>query len=222
LTETAAPSTFPSVPSRRRHLLIWSAVTAAHLAAFAAVWSSGAAGVGVTPSREGGLMLVMLTPEPVALSGEQPQGRALGAGAALVAPLLPTAIAPTLPGPVGVAALLVAEPRPASVLAPVGLAGPDVAAPRPIEFTPPAFLERVEPVYPDRARRAGVEGVATVRIRLDDVGAILAVELVESSGHRSLDEAALTAARSSRFAPAARASAGVPSEALATYRFELR
>lgn len=210
------------MPSRRRHLLIWSAVTAAHLAAFAAVWSSGAAGVGVTPSREGGLMLVMLTPEPVALSGEQPQGRALGAGAAFVAPLISAVAAPISPGPVGVEALPVAEPLTSPVPIPVGLVGPDVAAPRPVVFTPPAFVERVEPAYPDRARRAGVEGVATVRIRLDDVGAILAVELVESSGHRSLDEAALTAARSSRFAPAARASTGVASEALATYRFELR
>lgn len=207
---------------RRRHLLIWSAVTAAHLAAFAAVWSSGAAGVGVTPSPEGGMMLVLLTPEPVALPGEQPQGRALGAGVPVAAPLLPAAIAPTLPGPVGVEALPAAEPLTSPVPIPVGVAGPVVAAARPPVFTPPAFVERVEPVYPDRARRAGVEGVATVRIRLDARGAILAVELVEPSGHRSLDEAALTAARSSRFAPAARASAGVASEALATYRFELR
>ena len=64
----------------RRHRLIWVAVTAAHLAAIAAVWSSGRTGVGPPPSPEGGLMILLLSPEPVALPGEQLAGQALGAG----------------------------------------------------------------------------------------------------------------------------------------------
>jgi TonB family protein len=211
------------VRSRRRHLLIWSAVTAAHLAALAAVWSSGAPGVGPTPPREGGLMIVLFTPEPVALPGEQSQGQALGAGLPAAQPPRPAAATSVAPGPV--VAELVPAPEPAaapgpapSAAAPVALA----AAPLVARFTPPAFVERVEPLYPERARRAGIEGVATVRVRLDPAGAVVAVELLRTSGSRLLDDAALAAARDSRFAPASRDAAQVASEALATYRFELR
>ena len=70
--------------------------------------------------------------------------------------------------------------------------------------------------------RAGVEGLATVRVQLDPAGAVIAVQLVQSAGSRLLDEAALAAAHASRFAPATRGQVRVSSEALATYRFELR
>jgi len=209
------------VRPHRRHLLIWSAVTVAHLAALAAVWSGAARGQGEVRPPEVGLLVVILTPEsPVALPGEVPLGDGLGGGA--LPPLLPVA-------PILVSTEAVAPVGSASVPAPVAVAGPavaavpsPVAAHRPVAFSPPAFLDRVEPAYPPRARRAGIEGVATVRVRLDAAGAVLAVELVQASGSRLLDEAALDAARASRFAPATREAAAIASEALATYRFELR
>ena len=204
----------------RRHLLIWSAVTVAHLAALGAVWSGAARGQGEVRPPDGGLLVVILTPEsPAALPGEVPLGDGLGGGA--LPPLLPVA-------PILVSTEAVAPVGPASVPAPSPVEGlaaapaAPVAAPRPVAFIPPAFLERVEPAYPPRARRAGIEGVATVRVRLDAAGAVLAVELVQASGSRLLDEAALAAARASRFAPATREAAAIASEALATYRFELR
>jgi len=60
------------------------------------------------------------------------------------------------------------------------------------------------------------------RIWLTPEGGIERVELAESSGHRSLDEAALAAAGASTFTPAARDRRPVAASALATYRFELR
>lgn len=208
----------------RRHRLIWVAVTAAHLAAIAAVWSSGRTGVSPPPSPEGGLMILLLSPEPVALPGEQLAGQALGAGLPFAVAARPVVATPTAPGPVVAAATdpsaeLSPVPGPTMLAAgPVALA----AAPPAALFIPPAFVERVEPLYPERARRAGVEGVATVRVQLDPAGAVVAVELVQASGSRLLDDAALAAARASRFAPASRDAATVASEALATYRFELR
>lgn len=89
-------------------------------------------------------------------------------------------------------------------------------------FVPPQFRVRTEPAYPERARRAGAEGVVGVRIVLAANGSVRQVELTQSSGSRLLDEAALTAARASSFAPASRNRAPVDSEAVATYRFELR
>jgi TonB family protein len=210
------------VLASRRHRLIWVAVTAAHLAAIAAVWSSGRTGVGPPPSPEGGLMILLLSPEPVALPGEQLAGQALGAGLPFAVAARP--VVATAPGPVVAAAAdpsaeLSPVPGPAMLAAgPVALA----AAPPAALFIPPAFVARVEPLYPERARRAGVEGVATVRVQLDPAGVVVAVELVQASGSRLLDDAALAAARASRFAPASRDAATVASEALATYRFELR
>ena len=206
----------------RRHRLIWTAVAGVHLAAVAAVWMGGALGVSEA-SREGGLVLVTLVAEPVALPGEAPGGVALGAG-------LPVAVAPSLAVAVPSAVPVVASPIVASVptaVAKVAVATKGevlAAAPAPVAevFVPPSFLTRQEPAYPERARRAGAEGVVGVRITLAADGSVRQVELTQSSGSRLLDEAALEAARASSFAPASRNRSPVESEAVASYRFELR
>jgi protein TonB len=211
------------VRPHRRHLLIWSAVTAAHLAAVAAVWSGSFVGRGEVRPPEGGLLVVMLTPEtPVALPGEVPAGDGLGGGA--LPPPFPQTVsvaATDMIPPAAAPSFAPAEAAPASASAVLSVPGPAPTA-APPAFVPPAFLDRVEPAYPERARRAGVEGLATVRVQLDPAGAVIAVQLVQSAGSRLLDEAALAAARASRFAPATRGQVRVSSEALATYRFELR
>ena len=191
-----------------------------HLAAIAAVWAGGALGVSEAP-REGGMVLVTLLAEPVALPGEAKGGVALGAG-------LPIPVAPNVAVPM--AAPIVAAPTPASV--PTSVAAVAVAtkgevlaaAPAPTAevFVPPSFLFRQEPAYPERARRSGAEGVVGVRIALAPDGSVRQVELTQSSGSRLLDEAALAAARASTFAPASRNRTPVESEAVASYRFELR
>jgi protein TonB len=45
-------------------------------------------------------------------------------------------------------------------------------------------------VYPELARRSGVEGEARLRFEIDARGRPRDVELLESSGHQSLDRAA--------------------------------
>jgi TonB family protein len=210
------------VPESRRHRLIWIAVAGVHLAAVAAVWMGGALGVSEA-AREGGLVLVTLVTEPVALPGEAKGGVALGAG-------LPVPVALNVAVAVPSSAPLVASPIIASV--PTSIAAVAVAtkgevlaaAPAPVAevFVPPSFLSRHEPAYPERARRAGVEGVVGVRIALAPDGSVRQVELTQSSGSRLLDEAALAAARTSTFSPASRNRTLVESEAVASYRFELR
>ncbi len=210
------------VLASRRHRLIWTAVAGVHLAAVAAVWMGGALGVSEA-SREGGLILVTLVTEPVALPGETKGGVALGAG-------LPVPVAVNVPVAVPSAAPLVAAPTIASVptsapaiaVATKGEVLAAAPAPAAEVFVPPSFLSRQEPVYPERARRAGVEGVVGVRIVLAADGSVRQVELTQSSGSRLLDEAALTAARASTFAPASRNRTPVESEAVASYRYELR
>ena len=206
----------------RRHRLIWTAVAGVHLAAVAAVWMGGAVGVSEA-SREGGMVLVTLVAEPVALPGEAKGGAALGAG-------LPIPVTPSLAATVPSVAPVVSSQSAASTSVPAAAAtvptqGQVLAvAPSPIAevFVPPTFLFRQEPAYPERARRAGAEGVVGVRIALASDGSVRQVELTQSSGSRLLDEAALAAARASSFAPASRNRAPVDSEAVASYRFELR
>ena len=168
--------------------------------------------------------MVTLVSEPVALPGEAKGGLALGAG--LPVPVAPSvivaapAVTPRAPAkPAAASAVVVAS---ASAVATKGevLA----AAPAPVAevFVAPSFLHRQEPAYPERARRAGAEGVVGVRIALAADGAVRAVELTRSSGSRFLDEAALAAASASTFTPASRNRSPVASEAEASYRFELR
>ncbi|MEN9653585.1 MAG: hypothetical protein RL303_1305 [Verrucomicrobiota bacterium] len=209
-----------AVSESRRHRLIWVAVAGVHLVALGAVWAGGGL-PSAEPTREGGLLLVSLAPDPVAVPGETKEGMALGAGAPLVVPS-PRPVASSVPVPsapsmtpaesTGVAAA-------ASAPSPSALA---VSPPSAVVFTEPAFLVRQEPAYPERARRAGVAGVAVVRIWLTPSGGIERVELAGSSGHRLLDEAALAAAGASTFTPAARDRQPVAASAVATYRFELR
>jgi protein TonB len=206
----------------RRHRLIWTAVAGVHLVAVAAVWMGGAIGVSEA-SREGGMVLVTLVTEPVALAGEAKGGVALGAG-------LPVPVAPSQAVAVASVAPIVSSPPASSPSAPVASAAVPTqgqvlaAAPAPIAevFVPPSFLFRQEPAYPERARRAGAEGVVGVRIVLAANGSVRQVELTQSSGSRLLDEAALAAARASTFSPASRNRSPVEAEAVASYRFELR
>jgi protein TonB len=66
-------------------------------------------------------------------------------------------------------------------------------APR-VRFNPP-------PEYPASALRAGVEGRVVLRVELTRDGRVAAATVQASSGHESLDEAALAAVRRWRFEP---------------------
>ncbi len=205
-----------SVLESRRHRLIWIAVGCTHLAAFGAVWLGGSLGRS-EPAREGGLVIVALLPESIALPGETQGGVALGAG-------LPVPVAANATVIPSVAPVTIARPTfaPPAAIATKGEVLAVAPAPVAEVFVPPSFLSRQEPAYPERARRAGVEGVVGVRIALAPDGSVRQVELTQSSGSRLLDEAALAAARASTFAPASRNRTPVEAEAVANFRFELR
>ena len=66
----------------------------------------------------------------------------------------------------------------------------------------PVALNRIVPVYPRAARRKGHEGNVTVAAVVTETGVVASVDVVASSGHAELDDAALAAVRTARFAPA--------------------
>jgi len=78
--------------------------------------------------------------------------------------------------------------------APVG--GPIVRAAR------PRGGYQVRPVYPESARRAGIQGTTLLRIHIESDGRVSDVSVERSAGHQALDEAAADAVRRWRFEPA--------------------
>jgi len=207
------------VSEPRRHRLIWAAVGCVHLAALAGVAASGSWHSSGAEAPAGGLILVRLDAEPLGLSGEVKHGLALGGGSHAV--LTEAAAITHSAVPVVIESnVVLALPVSALASSSLGNAAPtDVPAPI---FVPPQFRVRTEPAYPERARRAGVEGRVTVRLHISASGEVLTAQIAVSSGSDSLDAAALQAAQASRFTPASVGEGFIPSDATATYRFELK
>lgn len=66
----------------------------------------------------------------------------------------------------------------------------------------PGYLQTTAPPYPALARRNGWEGTTVLRVTVTPHGTAGAVTVLQSSGHRVLDEAATAAVRQWRFHPA--------------------
>jgi len=97
-----------------------------------------------------------------------------------------------------------AEPTSAPVVAASPPIAPPAAAPAPL--TPPnfnaAYLNNPAPAYPTISRRQGQQGKVVLRVFVNAGGAADQVEVRTSSGHATLDRAALDAVRRWRFIPA--------------------
>lgn len=69
----------------------------------------------------------------------------------------------------------------------------------------PVVLSSVKPPYPSRARNKGIEGTVFLRVEIRENGRSGDVEVEESSGDNSLDDAALRVISKWRFIPAKKA-----------------
>jgi TonB family protein len=79
----------------------------------------------------------------------------------------------------------------------------EIGAPRFIAAEiPPNCTYMPPPDYPEIARLAGLEGVVTLWLYIDESGAVRDVQLMQTSGIGSFDEAALTAALNTRWTSA--------------------
>ncbi len=84
------------------------------------------------------------------------------------------------------------------------------------------LLQSSEPLYPSVSRIKGEVGTVIVRITITPYGTVGGAEVEKSSGYSRLDEAALKATRSWRFAPAKRGSEAIASSMLVPVRFEMK
>ncbi|MFQ5693502.1 MAG: energy transducer TonB [Nitrospinota bacterium] len=87
------------------------------------------------------------------------------------------------------------------------------AAPLP-EASPP-------PAYPRLAWRRGYEGRVRLLVTVSVQGLPVGIEVLGSSGHESLDEAAIEAVRKWRFQPATTAGRPVESRLVVPVRFRI-
>ena len=79
----------------------------------------------------------------------------------------------------------------------------------------------MRPVYPESARRAGVQGTTLLRIHIETDGRVSDVSVARSAGHQALDEAAAEAVRRWRFEPALNAAGPVSMWAVVPVEFRI-
>lgn len=84
-----------------------------------------------------------------------------------------------------------------------------------------AYLKNPLPPYPRLARERGWQGTTVLRVMVLATGTAESVEVVQSSGFRVLDDAAVTSVRGWRFLPARRGESAVNSWVEVPVRFQL-
>lgn len=85
---------------------------------------------------------------------------------------------------------------------------------------PAKTIDAQTPDKPDDAQAEGFVGTVKVKVNLDAAGAVLGASVYESSGSMELDQAALSAARASRYEPEERDCKNVPGSYLFTVDFQ--
>jgi periplasmic protein TonB len=80
-------------------------------------------------------------------------------------------------------------------------------------------VSKPEPEYPAEAKAAGAQGIVTVRVLVDEEGLVAEAEAI--SGHPLLREAAVAAARNSRYSPTRLSGQPVKVSGVVTYNFVL-
>jgi protein TonB len=79
----------------------------------------------------------------------------------------------------------------------------------------------VRPVYPESARRAGIQGTTLLRIHIEVDGRVSDVTVERSAGYQGLDRAAADAVRRWRFEPALDSAGPVSMWALVPVEFRI-
>jgi len=85
---------------------------------------------------------------------------------------------------------------------------------------PPAVIFRVEPVYPDLARKAGIEGKVIVKVWIDKQGRVKEVVILKSTVEL-FDEPTIAAAKQWKFIPAMMKLGPVAVWSTLTFNFKL-
>ncbi|MFN6251358.1 MAG: TonB family protein [Acetobacteraceae bacterium] len=88
-------------------------------------------------------------------------------------------------------------------------------------MSPPIALRIGRPAFPEISRRHGQQGTVLLELRVDSYGRVADILVVESSGFRALDEAAMQGLRDSAFRPAQRGGLPVAASIIHPVHFRL-
>lgn len=135
------------------------------------------------------------------------------------------------------------EPAPIPVPEPVTVDPPSIPKPKPQAVVQEAAEESVEqdaslienkgviseaqstasinPVYPRISRRRGEEGIVTLSVQVLANGKAGNIQIIQSSGHKRLDEAAFKAVQKASFNPATQFGRNIDSETKLSFTFRL-
>ena len=98
---------------------------------------------------------------------------------------------------------------------------PPTPTPKPACSSPDVAARAIDTITPDTPDDASANGAqAKVQVDLDSSGAVTGVKVYQSSGDQRLDNAAMRAARASRYAPEERNCKDVPGSYLFTVDFQ--
>jgi protein TonB len=86
---------------------------------------------------------------------------------------------------------------------------------------PPAFLRRIEPVYPTAEQRAGSQAYVLAEVTIDEQGKVLEVKIMKSAGS-AFDNAVTEALKKSIFVPGYIGKDAVAVRVLVPFRFNLK
>ena len=117
-----------------------------------------------------------------------------------------------------------AAARPAPPSGPAAPSEPNGGSRAAGAVSPPGPLDGVrnpEPEYPLINRERGDQGTVVVRLQVSETGQVTEVEIVRTSGHPGLDEAARKAARRWRYRPALRDGVPIPGNIRTAVHFNL-
>ena len=70
-----------------------------------------------------------------------------------------------------------------------------------LKIARPLYKQNTAPPYPRRARRLGYEGIVLLKVLIDENGRVDNLTVLESSGHATLDRAAVSAVKNWLFEP---------------------
>jgi protein TonB len=86
----------------------------------------------------------------------------------------------------------------------------------------PKAIGQIQPEYPEEAKRRNLEGTLKLMLKIDDLGRVQSVEVVEATPPGVFDEAALAAFRGAHFQPAMKDGRPVRYQAYMRVDFKLR
>jgi len=86
----------------------------------------------------------------------------------------------------------------------------------------PKAIGSIDPAYPEEARQRNIEGTLKLMLKIDDLGQVQSVEVVEATPPGVFDDAAIAAFRAARFQPALKDGRPVRYQAYMRVDFKLK